>query len=149
MAAPAIEYHRHLIGQCTDHIHSDPDGNRTAHCSDFCCAGVAPPTSTVATPSVTETTPASNPNGPGCSSQRPDKCGQWTPEQPAFACRATLAGADYTTDLKRTLMNHYGLSEESAFFLGKEAMYSINSGGYISIGGNADGPHPLCNGIIP
>jgi serine/threonine-protein kinase len=59
-----------------------------------------------------------------------------------------LAGADYTTNLKRMLMNRFGLSEDSAFFLGKEAMYSINSGGYISTGGNADGPHPLCNDIV-
>ncbi|QZH65016.1 serine/threonine-protein kinase [Mycolicibacterium farcinogenes] len=109
----------------------------------------APPTSPVATPSVEVTTPASNPNGPGCSPQRLDKCGQWTPEQAAFACRAVLGGADYTTDLKRMLMNRYGLSDESAFFLGKEAMYSINSGGYIGTGGNADGPHPLCNDIVP
>ncbi|BBX25412.1 serine/threonine-protein kinase [Mycolicibacterium alvei] len=109
----------------------------------------APPTSPVATPSVAVTTPAPNPNGPGCSPQRLDKCGQWTPEQAAFACRAVLGGADYTTDLKRMLMNRYGLSDESAFFLGKEAMYSINSGGYIGTGGNADGPHPLCNDIVP
>lgn len=109
----------------------------------------APPTSPVATPSVEVTTPRSNPNGPGCSPQRLDKCGQWTPEQAAFACRAVLGGADYTTDLKRMLMNRYGLSDESAFFLGKEAMYSINSGGYIGTGGNADGPHPLCNDIVP
>ena len=47
------------------------------------------------------------------------------------------------------LMNRYGLSEDSAFFLGKEAMYSISSGGYISTGGNADGPHRLCNDIVP
>ena len=105
--------------------------------------------STAETPSGTVTTTASNPNGPGCSSQRPDKCGQWTPEEAAFACRAVLGGADYTTGLKRMLMNRYGLSEDSAFFLGKEAMYSISSGGYISTGGNADGPHPLCNDIVP
>lgn len=108
------------------------------------------PTSALPTPSVAVTTPASNPNGPGCSSQRPDKCGQWTPEQAAFACRATLAGADYTTDLKRMLINRYGLSETSAFFLGKEAMYSINSGGaYIAPPSNAEGFHPLCNDIVP
>ncbi|WP_082279558.1 serine/threonine-protein kinase [Mycobacterium colombiense] len=107
------------------------------------------PTSTVATPSATVPAPASNPNGPGCSPQRRDKCGQWTPEEAAFACRAVLGGADYTTDLKRMLMNRYGLSDESAFFLGKEAMYSINSGGYINTGGNADGPHPLCNDFVP
>lgn len=109
----------------------------------------SPPASTAVTPSATVTTTASNPNGPGCSSQRPDKCGQWTPEEAAFACRAVLGGADYTTGLKRMLMNRYGLSEDSAFFLGKEAMYSISSGGYISTGGNADGPHPLCNDIVP
>ncbi|PND57702.1 serine/threonine protein kinase [Mycobacterium sp. ENV421] len=107
------------------------------------------PTTTAATSPATVATPPPNPNGPGCSTQRPDKCGQWTPEEAAFACKATLAGADYTTDLKRMLMNRYGLSGESAFFLGKEAMYSINSGGYISTGGNADGPHPLCNDIVP
>ncbi|MEW2484089.1 protein kinase [Mycobacterium sp. NPDC049093] len=110
----------------------------------------SPPMSTAATPSMPATTPASNPNGPGCSSQRLDKCGQWTPEQAAFACRATLGGADYTTDLKRMLINRYGLSEDSAFFLGKEAMYSINSGGaYIPAPSNAEGTHPLCNDIVP
>jgi serine/threonine protein kinase, bacterial len=108
-----------------------------------------PPTSTVATPSVTVTTPASNPNGPGCSSQRPDKCGPWTPEQAAFACRAIVSGADYTAGLKGLLMNRYGLDENSAFFLGKEAWYSVTSGGYINTGSMADGPHPLCNDIIP
>ena len=108
------------------------------------------PTSTVTTPSVMVTTTASNPNGRGCSSQRPGNCGQWTPEQAAFACRATLAGADYATDLKRMLMNRYGLSEDSAFFLGKEASYSINSGGaYIPPPSNAEGTHPLCNDIVP
>lgn len=95
------------------------------------------------------TSPVSNPNGPGCSPNRPDKCGQWTPEQAAFACRATLSGADYTTNLQRMLVNRYGLSEDSAFFLGKEAMYSINSGGYLNTGSMADGPHPLCNDIVP
>lgn len=110
----------------------------------------SPPMSTAATPSMPATTPASNPNGPGCSSQRLDKCGQWTPEQAAFACRATLGGADYTADLKRMLINRYGLSEDSAFFLGKEAMYSINSGGaYIPAPSNAEGTHPLCNDIVP
>jgi serine/threonine-protein kinase len=108
-----------------------------------------PPTSTVATPSVTVTTPASNPNGPGCSSQRPDKCGPWTPEQAAFACRAIISGADYTAGLKDLLMNRYGLDENSAFFLGKEAWYSVSSGGYINTGSMADGPHPLCNDVIP
>jgi serine/threonine-protein kinase len=95
------------------------------------------------------TTPASNPNGPGCSSQRPDKCGPWTPEQAAFACRAIVGGADYTAGLKDLLMNRYGLDENSAFFLGKEAWYSVSSGGYINTGSMADGPHPLCNDIIP
>lgn len=107
------------------------------------------PTSSVATPSVTVTTSASNPNGPGCSSQRPDKCGPWTPEQAAFACRAIVSGADYTAGLKDLLMNRYGLDENSAFFLGKEAWYSVSSGGYINTGSMADGPHPLCNDIIP
>ena len=108
------------------------------------------PTSAVTTSAPTVKAPASNPNGPGCSPERPDKCGQWTPEEAAFACRATLAGADYTTDLKRMLMNRYGLTEDSAFFLGKEAMYSINSGGaYIPAPSNAEGTHPLCNDIVP
>jgi serine/threonine-protein kinase len=108
-----------------------------------------PPTSTVATPSVTTTTVAANPNGPGCSSQHLDKCGPWTPEQAAFACRAIVGGADYTEGLKNLLMNRYGLDENSAFFLGKEAMYSVSSGGYINTGSMADGPHPLCNDVIP
>ena len=48
------------------------------------------------------------------------------------------------------LMSRYGMGDKTdAFFLGKEAMYSVSSGGYISTGGNADGPHPLCNGIVP
>jgi serine/threonine-protein kinase len=106
------------------------------------------PTSTVATPSATVSAPSSNPNGPGCSQQRRDKCGQWTPEEAAFACRAIASGADYTAGLKYLLMNRYGLDENSAFFLGKEAWYSVSSGGYINTGGNADGPHPLCNDII-
>ena len=44
MAAPAVQYHRHLIEQCTDHIHPDPDrdGSRTVPCPDFCCAGASP-----------------------------------------------------------------------------------------------------------
>lgn len=58
-------------------------------------------------------------------------------------------GADYVTDLKHMLMNRYGLDESSAFFLGKEAWYSVSSGGYIETGSMADGPHPLCNDIIP
>lgn len=109
----------------------------------------APP-STVAPPPVAGPVPASNPKEPGCSSQRPDKCGQWTPEQAAFACRAVLGGADYTTELKRMLMNRYGLSETSAFFLGKEASYSINSNGYVDNPiSNAQGAHPLCNDVVP
>ncbi|WP_353615177.1 serine/threonine-protein kinase [Mycobacterium sp. 1164985.4] len=100
------------------------------------------------TPSGTATS-SSNPNGPGCSSQRPDKCGPWTPEQAAFACRAVAGGADYVTDLTQMLMNRYGLDENSAFFLGKEAWYSVSSGGYINTGSMADGPHPLCNDVIP
>ncbi len=107
------------------------------------------PTSALAGPSVTATTPASNPNGPGCSSQRPDKCGPWTPEEAAFACRAIASGADYTAGLKNLLMNRFGLDETSAFFLGKEAWYSVSSGGYIHTGSMADGPHPLCNDVIP
>lgn len=115
-------------------------------------AAAEPPStaSTVVAPSGTLTTPASNPNGPGCSSQRPKNCGQWTPEQAAFACRAVLAGADYSGALKRLLMNRYGLSEDSAFFLGKEATYSLDSGGdYIPPPSNAEGFHPMCNDIVP
>ena len=34
MATPAVQYHRHLIEQCTDQVHSDPDrdGSRTIRC---------------------------------------------------------------------------------------------------------------------
>lgn len=70
---------------------------------------------------------------PSIGGQGPDKCGQWTPEQAAFACRAVTGGADYVTDLKHMLMNRYGLDESSAFFLGKEAWYSVSSGGYIEL----------------
>ncbi|BBZ34464.1 DUF732 domain-containing protein [Mycolicibacterium confluentis] len=111
---------------------------------DWVCP-LAGPTSI---PTVSATAP-SNPNGPGCSSQRPEKCGPWTPEQAAFACRAVAGGADYVTDLKQMLMNRYGLDDNSAFFLGKEAWYSVSSGGYINTGSMADGPHPLCNDVIP
>lgn len=111
---------------------------------DWICPVAAP----APAPSVTATAP-SNPNGPGCSSQRPDKCGPWTPEQAAFACRAVVSGADYTGGLRDMLMNRYGLDKSSAFFLGKEAWYSVSSGGYINTGSMADGPHPLCNDIVP
>jgi serine/threonine-protein kinase len=47
------------------------------------------------------------------------------------------------------LMSRYGLADTDAFFLGKEAMYSVSGGGYVNTGGNADWPHPLCNGIVP
>ncbi|WP_168176143.1 hypothetical protein [Mycobacterium sp. ST-F2] len=47
-------------------------------------------------------------------------------------------------------MNRYGLSEDSAFFLGKEATYSLDSGGdYIPPPSNAEGFHPMCNDIVP
>ena len=85
---------------------STPTGTTTAAAPPPAPTSAAPepprPTSTVATPSVTVTTPASNPNGPGCSSQRPDKCGPWTPEQAAFACRAIAGGADYTAGDSKT-----------------------------------------------
>lgn len=113
-------------------------------------APTAPPPTTSEQPSpppATTTTPP-NPNGPGCSSQRLDKCGRWTPEQVAFACHAIVSGADYTAGLQTLLMNRYGLDKMSAFFLGKEAWYSVSSGGYINTGSMADGPHPLCNDII-
>ena len=38
----------------------------------------------------------------------------------------------YTAGLKNMLMSRYGMGETDAFFLGKEAMYSVSSGGYIS-----------------
>jgi hypothetical protein len=66
-----------------------------------------------------------------------------------FACRAVAGGADYTEELKNMLMNRYGLSDTDAFFLGKNAWYSVSSNGYINTGSMADGPHPLCNGVIP
>lgn len=107
------------------------------------------PSSAAPVPTATATAP-SNPNGPGCSIQRRENCGKWTPEQAAFACRAVAGGADYVTDLKNMLMNRYGLDGGSAFFLGKEAWYSINSGGdYIPPPSNAEGFHPMCNDIIP
>ncbi|WP_264002142.1 serine/threonine-protein kinase [Mycolicibacterium diernhoferi] len=111
---------------------------------DWVCPTAAHPPAPSIMPSA-----ASNPNGPGCSAERPEKCGPWTPEQAAFACRAVAGGADYTEDLKHMLINRYGLDDNSAFFLGKEAWYSVSSGGYINTGSMADGPHPLCNDIIP
>ena len=125
---------------------STPTTNAAAPPAPIPAVPKPPTTSAVALPTV-DRTPA-NPNGPGCSTARPDKCGPWTPEQAAFACRAVAGGADYVTDLKIMLMNRYGLDDNSAFFLGKEAWYSVSSGGYISTGSMADGPHPLCNDII-
>lgn len=84
-----------------------------------------------------------------CDTATGEVCGNWSPEAVTFACKAVASGADYTAGLKNMLMSRYGMSEMDAFFLGKEAMYSVSSGGHISTGGNADGPHPLCNGIVP
>jgi serine/threonine-protein kinase len=84
-----------------------------------------------------------------CDTATGEVCGNWTPEEVTFACKAIASGADYTTGLKNMLMSRYGMGDTDAFFLGKEAMYSVSSGGYISTGSMADGPHPLCNGIVP
>jgi len=84
-----------------------------------------------------------------CNSATREVCGNWTPAMVEFACRAVAGGADYTAELKNMLMNRYGLSDTDAFFLGKNAWYSVSSNGYINTGSMADGPHPLCNGVIP
>lgn len=84
-----------------------------------------------------------------CDTATGEVCGNWTPDKVAFACKAVFSGADYTAGLKNMLMSRFGMGDTDAFFLGKEAMYSISSGGYINTGGNADGAHPLCTGIVP
>ncbi|OBF96451.1 hypothetical protein A5790_05325 [Mycobacterium sp. 852002-51152_SCH6134967] len=84
-----------------------------------------------------------------CNTGTGEVCGNWKPEAVTFACKAVASGADYTEELQNMLMSRYGMGETDAFFLGKEAWYSVSSGGYISTGSMADGPHPLCNGIIP
>ena len=50
MAAPAVQYHRHLIEQCTDHVHPDPDrdGSRTIRCRPAAGDRHAAPTTSTA-----------------------------------------------------------------------------------------------------
>lgn len=71
------------------------------------------------------------------------------PNKRLSPAKAVAGGADDVTDLKRMLMNRYGLDDNSAFFVGKETWYSVSSGGYINSGAMADGPHPLCNDFVP
>jgi serine/threonine-protein kinase len=123
----------------------------------------APPAvATTTPPAAATTTSVSTVNGAGdqqydwrenhtwvCDTATGELCGNWTPAEVTFACKAIASGADYTTGLKNMLMSRYGMGDTDAFFLGKEAMYSVSSGGNINTGSMADGPHPLCNGIVP